>query len=59
MATCPGKKGTSSCSSTLHRCKACGNVGCEQSSDGKCTNQGFRSGKCMKCGKVGQKEMFR
>lgn len=59
MAACPGEKGTSRCDSTLYRCKACGNVGCGQSTEGKCTNQGFRTSKCMKCGKTGQKEMFK
>jgi hypothetical protein len=58
MASCPGKRGTSACNSTLYRCKACNNVGCEQSTEGKCTNQGFRAGTCMKCGKSGQRERF-
>ena len=59
MAMCPGKKGTSACNSTVYRCKACGNVGCDQGSQGKCTNQAFTVFKCMKCGKTGQKEMFK
>lgn len=61
MASCPGKridrKGT--CLSTLYRCKKCGNVGCDQGQPGKCQNQGFKLGKCMKCGASGQKEMFK
>jgi len=58
MATCPGKKGVSKagCGSSVHRCKKCGSVGCDQSSKGYCTNQGFYSGRCVKCGALGQKE---
>ena len=41
MASCPGKRGNSTCNGTLYRCKKCGNVGCDQSQLGKCTNQGF------------------
>jgi hypothetical protein len=58
MASCPGRRDNHSCSSTLYKCKKCGNVGCDQSSDGKCTNQGFKSGKCTKCGNYG-KDSFR
>jgi len=59
MPSCPGKRDNHTCNSTLYRCKKCGNVGCDQSQPGKCTNQGFRSGKCLKCGTSGQKETFR
>jgi hypothetical protein len=59
MASCPGKRDNHTCNSTLYRCKKCGNVGCDQSQPGKCTNQGFRLGKCLKCGTSGQKETFR
>jgi hypothetical protein len=59
MASCPGKRDNHTCSSILYRCKKCGNVGCDQGTMGKCTNQGFQSGKCLKCGAIGQKENFR
>jgi hypothetical protein len=59
MALCPGTKRSHKCSSVLYRCKKCGNVGCDQGQPGHCTNQGFRVGKCQKCGAVGQKETFR
>ncbi len=43
MASCPGRKGNSRCLSTLYRCKKCGNVGCDQSSEGNILNP-FKSG---------------
>ena len=52
----PPRLGT--CGSLVYKCKKCGSVGCDQLSDGKCTNQNFTSGKCMSCGAVGQKEMI-
>lgn len=61
MAACPGKKIKSGtmCNSTLYRCKKCGNVGCDQGSQATCSNQGFKTGKCLKCGISGQKELFK
>jgi len=59
MANCPGKKGERKCGSILHRCKACGNLGCDQTEEDKCTHQGFTRGRCRKCGKFGQKEPFK
>ena len=59
MAMCPGSKGGRKCNSTLYKCKTCGNVGCSQSTEGKCTNQAFKMSKCLKCGKSGGKQTFR
>jgi hypothetical protein len=60
MPSCPGRrtKNNSSCNKTLYRCKKCGNVGCDYSNFGECTNQGFQSGKCLKCGAY-DRETFR
>lgn len=59
MPFCPGKKKNGSkCMNQLYRCKKCGNVGCDRPSDGECSNQGFKVGKCLKCGATGQKENF-
>jgi hypothetical protein len=60
MASCPGerKNPVRPCLSMLCRCKKCGNVGCDQSIVGACSNQAFRFGKCSKCGAQGQKEIF-
>lgn len=44
------------CRGTLYKC-TCGNVGCKQTKDGGCTNQGFTVlGRCLKCGAIGQLE---
>lgn len=60
MANCPGRRGNSHCGALLHRCKKCGNVGCDLGQPaGKCTNQGFCGGKCLKCGSSGQQETFK
>ena len=61
MSICPGKrkKNNSNCTSTLYRCKKCGNIGCEQNQPFDCSNQGFKAGKCLKCGVSGQKELFK
>jgi len=56
---CPGTKHSHTCGSVLYRCKSCGNVGCDQGTKGTCSNQAFTGGKCMKCGKSGQKEIHR
>ena len=58
MSSCPGKRGKVTCTGILYRFKKCSNVGCDRGND-ECTNQGFRSGKCKKCGAIGQKENFR
>jgi len=56
---CPGKKKNGfPCLTTLYRCKSCGNVGCDHTYH-ECSNQGFQQGRCMKCGKGGQKEPLR
>jgi hypothetical protein len=59
MPSCPGKKDGHNCATIVYKCKACGNVGCEQSQQGKCTNQAFSGGRCLRCGKSGQRESFR
>ncbi len=60
MAFCTGNKPERSgnCGGLLHRCKACGNVGCVQATSSACSNKGFTSNKCLKCGSLGQKELF-
>lgn len=60
MANCPGKKRTGGiCYGFVYRCKKCGSVGCEHYQDGECSNQGFKSGYCLRCGTLGQKEAVR
>ncbi len=59
MATYPGKRNKATCIGVLYRCKNCGNVGCERGGQNECTNQAFRSGKCLKCGSIGHRETFR
>ena len=59
MASCPGKKDGHACMSSMYKCKKCGNFGCDQSQDGKCSNQAFKVSKCLKCGAVGQKEVYK
>lgn len=52
LSICKGKRvkyNNSLCSKTLYRCKKCGNWGCDQTHQGECTNQGFVSGRCLKC----------
>ncbi len=29
------------CNGTTYKCKACGNLGCRQTVEGRCTHQGF------------------
>jgi hypothetical protein len=53
MAGCAGKrKSAVTCNSAIHCCRKCTSVGCDQVEEGECSNQGFRFGTCMKCGKV-------
>jgi len=59
MAGCTGKKDAHTCGCLLFKCKKCGNVGCDQGQDDKCSNQAFKGGKCVRCGAIGQKEMFK
>ncbi len=56
MPVCPGKRVKTGydCTSSVYKCKKCGNVGCFQNDTGTCSNEGFRNGKCLKCGSVGQ-----
>lgn len=59
LKLCTGtrKGGEQQCSGTLHKCKACGHVGCRQSRPDLCSEQGFDVlGKCLKCGAAGQME---
>lgn len=56
---CPGKRNGHVCAGTIWKCKKCGAIGCEQFQIGSCTNQGFRVGKCLKCGHSAGKESFR
>jgi hypothetical protein len=51
MATCQGKRQVAiSCGGEVCRCHNCINVGCDQVADSGCSNQGFRSGICIRCG---------
>jgi hypothetical protein len=61
MGFCPGRRSGNqqNCTSALYRRRACGNVGCDQGREDYCSNQAFVRGKCERCGKVGQKEMFK
>ena len=46
------------CNGTQYRCSACGNVGCRQSQEARCTHQGFNVlFGCLKCGAVGKQEL--
>jgi hypothetical protein len=64
MALCPGTRASrhnQRCGLTLYRCKKCGNVECQQTRLGECTNAAFISLKCQKCGESSssQREVFR
>lgn len=51
------KGGGEACRGTLHKCNACGAIGCRQSRDDLCSEQGFSvTGRCLKCGATGQME---
>jgi hypothetical protein len=53
MPKCSGKrKSAGICNSTVHLCDECANVGCDQIEAGECSNQGFRLGTCVNCGKA-------
>jgi hypothetical protein len=57
MADCSGKrKSAAKCNSVVYSCNKCTSVGCDQVEADECSNQGFRSGTCVKCGtiKLGQ-----
>lgn len=59
LTLCTGarKGGGEPCRGTLYQCKQCGGVGCKQSRDDLCSNQGFSViGRCLKCGATGQME---
>jgi len=43
---CCGQRNKMVCHGYLYKCKHCGTIGCEK--DG-CTNQNFKSQKCLKC----------
>jgi hypothetical protein len=45
------------CNGTQYRCTACGNTGCRQTVEGRCTHQGFNVlFGCLECGAVGKQE---
>ncbi|WP_373481438.1 hypothetical protein [Acetobacterium sp.] len=50
IATCTGKKDEHPCKNPVFRCLECGNYGCDQEILDKCTEQGFKNGKCLHCG---------
>jgi uncharacterized ferredoxin-like protein len=42
-----------------YKCTACGHTGCRQSTEGRCTHQGFNVlFGCLKCGVVGKQEVL-
>jgi hypothetical protein len=52
MAICAGKrKSAITCNSAVYLCEECISIGCDQVEAGECSNQGFRFGTCVKCGK--------
>ncbi|MFA6308208.1 MAG: hypothetical protein WC677_00460 [Clostridia bacterium] len=50
ISTCQGIKEGHICKNPIFRCSKCGNYGCDQVSIEKCTEQGFKNGKCLHCG---------
>ncbi len=59
LKLCTGERkgGRQPCHGTLHQCKACGAIGCRQTRDDLCSEQGFSvTGRCLKCGATGQME---
>ncbi len=53
MVSCTGKRNVShkpQCANQVYKCEICPNVGCNQNDPGTCTNQGFVTGRCQKCG---------
>jgi len=49
MVSCTGKRKSASCGSRVYGCRKCTNFGCDQLQAGECSNQGFRSGRCIRC----------
>jgi hypothetical protein len=46
------------CNGTMYKCTACGNVGCRQTYENGCSEQGFNvKFGCLKCGVVGKQEL--
>jgi len=61
LTLCDGERkgGGEPCRGTLYKCKECEGVGCKQSRDDLCSNQGFSVlGRCLKCGAMGQMEII-
>ena len=59
MNLCTGKRSGYQllCNGALYKCQ-CGHVGCTQSKEDTCSNQGFSiGGKCVKCGAIGKFEL--
>lgn len=55
VALCKGLKGGHPCKNPIFRCTECGNYGCAQIIDEKCTDQGFKNDKCLQCGATGNR----
>lgn len=46
------------CNGTFYKCTACGNIGCRQAREDRCTGQGFNVlFGCLQCGAVGKQDM--
>jgi hypothetical protein len=59
LKLCTGarKGGGQQCSGTLHKCGACGAIGCKQNREDMCSEQVFNVlGGCLKCGATGKME---
>jgi len=53
IAHCLGNKDEHHCKNPVFRCSECGNYGCAQEVQDKCSEQGFKNDKCNHCGTMG------
>jgi hypothetical protein len=56
IAACDGIKREHPCKNPVFVCSHCGNYGCSQEIADKCTKQGFKNDKCLKCGNTGTRQ---
>jgi hypothetical protein len=59
MPLCRGIKEGNQCNYLLFKSSECGIVGCQQGQEGKCTNQAFKTGLCLRCSSIGKQKEFR
>jgi len=55
VVSCRGIKDTHPCKNPVFRCAECGNYGCDQQVIEKCSDQGFKNGKCLHCSVMGSR----